>query len=274
VLLRELRVRKTPAELDVIREAVRITGDAHRAAMRATRPGVMEYEIEALVDYTFRSQGGSGPGYTTIVGTGANACILHYVAARGKLESGDLILVDAGCEYGWYTADVTRTWPVDGRFEGAGRDVYQVVFDANRAAVDAARVGCAFSQLQEVAAKVLTQGMVDLGILKGDPDDLFESGAYRRYYMHNIGHWLGLDVHDVGLYCRDGMSRPLEAGMLLTIEPGMYLPADDQDLPEAFRGIGVRIEDDVLITEKGPDILTREIPVTIENIEACMADSG
>jgi len=274
VLLRELRVRKTPEELDVLREAVRITGDAHRAAMQATRPGMMEYELEALIDYTFRSSGGNGPGYTTIVGTGANACILHYVAARGKLEPGELVLVDAGCEYGWYTADVTRTWPVNGRFEGAGRDVYQVVFDANRAAVDAARVGRCFSELQEVAIRVLTQGMVDLGILEGDVDGLIEKKAYRRYYMHNIGHWLGLDVHDVGLYHRDGMSRPLEPGMLLTVEPGLYLSADDEQLPEAFRGVGVRIEDDVLVTEKGPDILTREIPVTMEDIEACMADSA
>ena len=270
-LLHEQRLVKSEAEIDLLREAARITGEAHRAAMKATKPGMYEYEIEALIDYTFRSMGGTGPGYTSIVGSGANACILHYISNRDQLAEGDLVLVDAGCEYGWYTADVTRTWPVNGTFSTPAREIYELVLATNEAVIDTVQPGTPYTALQELAVRMMTQGLVDLGILTGDVDTLIEDKTYRRFYMHGVGHWLGLDVHDAGKYDLDGEPRALEPGMVLTVEPGLYFSPMDLEVPERYRGIGVRIEDDVLVTENGPDVLTREIPKRVEDVEALMA---
>jgi Xaa-Pro aminopeptidase len=270
-LLHEQRLVKSEAEIDLLREAARITGEAHRAAMRATKPGMYEYELEALIDYTFRSMGGTGPGYSSIVGSGANACILHYINNRDQLAEGDLVLVDAGCEYGWYTADVTRTWPVNGTFSTPAREIYELVLATNEAVIESVQQGTPYTALQELAVRFMTQGLVDLSILSGEVESLVEDKAYRRFYMHGIGHWLGLDVHDAGKYDLDGAPRTLEPGMVLTVEPGLYFSPLDLEVPERYRGIGVRIEDDVLVTESGPDVLTREIPKRVEDVEALVA---
>ncbi len=205
---------------------------------------------------------------STIVGGGENATILHYNTNRDPLTAGTLVCVDAGCEFGWYTADVTRTWPVSGRFSAPQRQLYTVVLSAQLAAIDAVRPGATFLDIHHVATRVLTEGMVAIGLLEGDVDALIESDAQKKYYMHGTGHWLGLDVHDVGSYVAGGSSRVLEPGMVLTVEPGLYISADDEDAPEAFRGVGIRIEDDVLVTDGDPDVLTSMIPKNIQDIEA------
>ena len=271
-LLHELRLCKTAAEVAVMREAARITGIAHRGAMAMAAPGVGEWEIDAYLTYVYRREGGEGPGYTNIVAGGENACILHYIRNDLPLEDGDLVLIDSGAEFGFYTADVTRTFPVSGRFSRPQRRVYEIVLRAQLAAIDAARAGVPYRQMHDVATRVLTAGMVELGLLKGDVDTLIEEEAHKKYYMHGTGHWLGMDVHDVGLYHRDGESRPLEPGMIVTVEPGLYIPIDDADAPEDLRGIGVRIEDDVLVTDGEPDVLTADIPKSIADVEAaCQA---
>ncbi|MBM4392428.1 MAG: aminopeptidase P N-terminal domain-containing protein [Deltaproteobacteria bacterium] len=266
--LGEMRLLKEPAEVHLLREAGRISAEAHVLAMGAGRPGVHEYEVEAIVDGHFRRKGGNGPGYTTIVGGGNNACILHYITNREPLRDGDLCLVDAGCEYRYYTADITRTWPVNGRFSGPQRDLYEVVLAAQLAAIDCARSGRAYRDMHDVAVRCLVEGMVNLGILHGNVEENIVSEAYRRYYMHGTGHWLGLDVHDAGAYWHGFASRPLEPGMVLTVEPGLYIPAGDSLAPEAFRGIGIRIEDDVLVTTGAPDVLTRDCPKAVDEVEA------
>lgn len=266
----ELRLHKASDELACLREAARIAGSAFHAAMQATAPGVGEWEIEALLLSTFRQHGSDGPGYTPIVAAGDNATILHYVTNDDVCEAGELLLIDAGCEVAHYTSDVTRTFPVSGRFEGAARDVYAAVLAANEAAIAACVPGTTFMDVHDVAIRSLTGAMVDLGLLRGDLDTLIEDEAYKRYYMHGTSHWLGLDVHDVGTYAGGGSSRALAPGMVLTIEPGLYIPADDPDAPAALRGIGVRIEDDVHVTAGAPEVLTAGIPKTIAAIEdAC-----
>jgi Xaa-Pro aminopeptidase len=267
-LLHELRLIKSDDEIAVLREAARLTDLAHRAAMSTAAPGVTEYEIESLIDFTFRRNGGNGAGYTSIVAGGTNACVLHYITNRDELVDGDLLLIDAGCEYANYTADVTRTFPVNGTFTEAQRTVYQWVLDAQLAAIDAARPGRPYADMHAAALRVLTEGLVAMGFLEGDIDELIEKKAFHKYYMHGTGHWLGLDVHDVGAYSRGGGSRPLEKGMVVTVEPGLYIAADDVDAPEQYRGIGIRIEDDVLITDGDPDVLTGAIPKTIAEVEA------
>ena len=269
-LLHELRLRKSPAELDLLRRAAAITRDGHLAAMQATATGVPEYVLEAALEGTFRRLGGDGPGYPSIVGGGANATILHYVDNCDPLHDGELVCVDAGCEYRGYTADVTRTWPVSGRFTGPQRDLYQIVLQAQQAAIAAAQVGGLFQDIHHTATRVLTEGMVSLGLLQGDVDELIEQGKQKKYYMHGTSHWLGLDVHDVGAYASCGQSRILEPGMVLTVEPGLYIAEDDEDAPEHLRGIGIRIEDDVLVTDRGPEILTIDIPKQIDDVEAAV----
>ncbi|MFN7143209.1 MAG: M24B family metallopeptidase, partial [Myxococcota bacterium] len=246
-LLGELRLVKDETEIATLRKAAAITAEAHVAAMRLGRPGVPEYEVEAEIDGLFRRRGGNGPGYTTIVGGGKNACVLHYITNREPLRAGDLCLVDAGCEYRNYTADVTRAWPVSGRFSAPQRRLYEIVLAAELAAIDQARVGRPYKAMHDAAVRVLTEGMVDVGLLDGEVDVLIADEAFRRYYMHSTGHWLGLDVHDAGAYHLDGASRPLAPGMVLTVEPGLYVPPDDESAPEEYRGIGIRIEDDVLV---------------------------
>ncbi len=267
----ELRLRKTADELVTLREAAAITAEAHVAAMRLGRPGVHEYELEAAIDGAFRRRGGEGPGYTTIVGGGANACILHYINNRDALRDGELCLVDAGCEYRYYTADVTRTWPVNGRFSGPQRDLYQVVLDAQLAAIDAARPGRPFKDMHDVAVRGLVTGMIALELLHGDVDTNIADESYRRYYMHGTGHWLGLDVHDAGAYWEGLRSRLLEPDMVLTVEPGLYVQPDDDTAPAHFRGIGIRIEDDIRVTHGDPENLTAACPKTVDALESVCA---
>lgn len=269
-ILHELRVIKTPAEIDLLRHSARISLQGHLSAMAATKPGAFEYELEAALEGTFRRMGGSGPGYPSIVGGGNNATVLHYMENNAVLRDGDLVCVDAGCEYQWYTTDVTRTWPVNGTFSPAQRDLYEVVLLAQKAAIETARAGQQFLDAHNAAVRTLTEGMVSLGLLEGDVDELIAHERYKKHYMHGTGHWLGLDVHDVGGYARSGTSRVLEAGMVLTIEPGLYVSANDTTAPEAFRGMGIRIEDDVLVTAGAPDVLTADIPKSIDDVEAAV----
>lgn len=266
--LHELRLHKRPEELVALRKASRITGEAHVAAMKLGRPGVFEHELEAVINYTFRKAGGSGPGYATIVGAGDNATILHYIDNRSAIADGDLVLVDAGCEYDHYTADITRTWPASGRFTAAQRKVYELVLATQQAAIALATPGATIDQLHEHCVKSLTEGMLSLGLLTGTVEDRVADQAYRKFFMHGTSHWLGLDVHDVGAYTKAGKARPLEAGMVITVEPGLYIAHDAPDVPDDLRGIGVRIEDDVVITVDGNEVLTASCPKQLEELEA------
>jgi len=268
VALHELRLIKRPEELAALRKASKITADAHVAAMKLGRPGVFEHELEAVINYTFRKQGGGGPGYATIVGAGENATILHYIENRCAIAEGDLVLVDAGCEYDHYTADITRTWPANGTFSPAQRDVYQIVLATQIRAIEMAQPGATLEQIHEYCVRSLTEGMVRLGLLKGSVDELIADHSYRKFYMHGTSHWLGLDVHDAGAYTQEGKSRPLAPGMVITVEPGLYIGADAPDVPDALRGIGVRIEDDVAITAGAPEVLTSSCPKQIAELEA------
>jgi len=271
--LHELRLYKTDDEVACLRAAAEITDEAFRACMAAVAPGKGEWALDALLQGTFRAHGSEGPGYTPIVASGDNATILHYIDNNDVCEAGELVLIDAGCEVGHYTSDVTRTFPVDGRFEGAGRDVYDAVLSAQLAAIEATAPGATFMDVHDATIRHLTGAMVDLGLLQGDVDELIETEAYKRYYMHGTSHWLGIDVHDVGAYAREGSSRVLDPGMVLTIEPGLYIAPDDEQAPEALRGIGVRIEDDVLVTADGRDVLTAAIPKSIADVEAACKGS-
>ncbi len=265
--IHELRLHKEPEELAILRRASAITSEAHVAAMRAGRPGTYEHELEALVDYTFRRRGGNGPGYNTIVGAGRNATILHYIENKDVIRPGDLVLIDAGCELAHYTADITRTFPASGRFTGAQRDVYQIVLEVQRQAIAMVRPGVTLDDIHHHCSRALTDGMISLGLLTGDRDERIADGSYRKFYMHGTSHWLGLDVHDAGAYIRGGGPRPLAPGMVITIEPGLYI-GEGPEIAEALRGIGVRIEDDLLVTDTGHEILTAMCPKSIDDIEA------
>jgi Xaa-Pro aminopeptidase len=271
-LVDELRLVKDAQELALMRRAARIAAAAHRRAMQATRPGCNEYEIEAELLYEFRRSGAQFPAYSPIVAGGANACVLHYVFNNAPLRDGDLLLIDAGCELDGYASDVTRTFPVNGRFSGAQREVYDIVLAAQRAALDKVRPGNAWNEPHDAAVRVLAQGMLDLKLVGGTLDEALEKESYRRFYMHRTGHWLGLDVHDAGDYKRSGKWRALAPGMTLTVEPGLYIRAAD-DVPEALRNIGVRIEDDVLVAANGCEVLTAEAPKAAQDIEALMRDA-
>jgi Xaa-Pro aminopeptidase len=268
----DMRLVKDAHELGIMRRAARIAAAAHRRAMQRARPGRNEYEIEAELLYEFRRSGAQTPAYTPIVAGGANACVLHYVFNDAPLRDGDLLLVDAGCELDGYASDVTRTYPVNGRFSAAQREVYEVVLAAQRAALERVRPGNAWNEPHDAAVKVLAQGMVDLRLLSGGLDEVLEKETYKRFYMHRTGHWLGLDVHDAGDYKRSGTWRALAPGMTLTVEPGLYIRAED-DIPERLRNIGIRIEDDVLVADAGCEVLTAEAPKTIADIEALMRDA-
>lgn len=268
VWLDEMRLVKDGHELALMRRAAEISTRAHGIAMRATRPGRHEYEIEAELLCAFRSGGAEAPAYTSIVASGANACVLHYVFNNKPLHDGDLLLIDAAAEFGSYAADITRTFPVNGKFSAAQKDTYELVLAAQTAAIAAVRPGNHWNAPHEAAVRVLTQGLVDLGLLHGEVDGLIESSAYNRFYMHRTGHWLGMDVHDAGDYKVKGEWRPLVPGMTLTVEPGLYIrPADD--VPDAFHNIGIRIEDDVVVTDAGCEVLTSP-PKTVADIEAWM----
>jgi Xaa-Pro aminopeptidase len=270
-LIHEARLKKRPEELHAMRRAVAISCEAHKDAMRRARGGMMEWEIEALVDYAFRSRGAAGPSYPSIVASGPNAATLHYIHNDRQMLSGDLLLIDAGCEYDFYASDVTRTFPVGARFNPAQRALYAVVLEAQRRGIEAIKPGVRFDDVHEAALRVLVEGMIDLGLVKGPLDDAIATAAYRRYYMHRTSHWLGMDVHDVGLYRVGGDSRALEPSMVLTVEPGIYISPDDESVPESMRGVGIRIEDDVLVTAEGHEVLTAAIPKTIDEVEALTA---
>jgi Xaa-Pro aminopeptidase len=274
-LLAEMRVVKEPAELELHRRAARITAGGHLAAMRAARPGIGEWELESVLDGHFRGAGGGGPAYPTIVGSGAGATTLHYVANDRRARDGELVLVDAGAEVGMYAADITRTWPVSGRFSPAQRAVYEIVLEAEEAALATVRPGVPVLDAHDAAVRVLTRGMVELGLLAGDVDELVQGGGYRRFYMHQTSHWLGLDVHDVGPYRRPGGGPvPLEPGMVLTIEPGIYVPESAEDVPAELRGIGVRIEDNAVVTPDGHEVTTRGVPVSVAEVEALVGSGA
>src|SRR5580698_829799 len=264
--LHEMRLFKSPQEIATLRQAAEITAEAHVAAMRTARAGGSEREIEALIDYTFRRRGGTGPGYGTIVGAGANATILHYVENASPLARGDLLLIDAGCEVDGYTADVTRTFPIGARFSDPQRRLYEAVLESQLAAIEMVKPGATLDQIHEAVVARLTGHLVTLGILSGEVPALVESGAYKPFYMHRTSHWLGMDVHDVGFYSENGAARPLVPGMVLTIEPGLYV-AEDAAAPPEFRGLGVRIEDDILVTDTGYENLTVATPKTVADLE-------
>ena len=268
-LLDEMRLFKDPHELDIMRRAADISGGAHRRAMQASRPGRWEYEIEAELLHEFRRHGAQAPAYTPIVAGGANACVLHYVNNNAQLAAGDLLLIDAGCELDGYAADITRTFPVSGQFSAAQKDSYELVLAAQTAAMEKVKMGYHWNEPHEAALRVLVQGMIDFKLCSGSPDAVIESGDYKRFYMHKTGHWLGMDVHDVGDYKQGGNWRALAPGMMLTVEPGLYVrPADK--VPESFWNIGIRIEDDVLVTQGACEVITHAAPRTIAEIEAVM----
>ena len=266
--LHELRLKKSPAEIEIMRRAARCTREAHTNAMRRAKPGVNEREIDAEIDATFRRGGGTGAAYTNIVAGGANATILHYVENDRPLKDGDLLLIDAGCEHDWYASDVTRTFPVNGRFSPEQRALYEVVLEAQLAAIAHVKPGVTFTSVHDVAVDRLVRGLIRHGLLSGTPEDAIAQATFRRFYMHRTSHWLGLDVHDCGAYVVDGRSRALEPGMVLTVEPGLYVAEDDTTVDARWRGIGIRIEDDVLVTPTGHDVLTTGIPKTIDEVEA------
>jgi Xaa-Pro aminopeptidase len=280
-VLDEMRLIKDDHELAIMRRAAAISAAAHCRAMRATRPGRREFEIEAELLHEFNAHGSRFPAYSSIVAGGRNACVLHYVENSAVLRDGDLLLIDAGCELEGYASDITRTFPVNGRFSGPQRTLYEIVLAAQRAAIDATTAGARFTEPHDAAVRVLAQGMIDCGLLAGTLDSVLESGAYKRFYMHRTGHWLGMDVHDCGDYrepagARNGgndengrASRVLRPGMVLTVEPGIYVRAAD-DLPPAFHDIGIRIEDNALVTEGRCEILTSAVPNAADDIESLM----
>ena len=269
-VLHEMRLIKSAAEIKLMRRAAQISAAAHCRAMRACRPGLHEYALEAELLYYFRRHG-CETAYPSIVGGGDNACILHYTRNDSPLADGDLVLIDAGAEYQHYAADITRTFPVNGRFSPPQRALYQLVLKAQRAAIGQIKPGRHWNQAHQAAVRVLTHGLVELGLLKGKPRELIRAEAYRRFYMHRTGHWLGMDVHDVGDYRRDGRWRELVPGMVLTVEPGLYIPRGSKGVAKQWQGMGIRIEDDVLVTRQGCEVLTAAVPKEIDHIEALMA---
>jgi Xaa-Pro aminopeptidase len=272
-LIDEMRLIKDETELATMRRAAAISTAAHRRAMASTAPGRFEYEVEAELLHAFRAGGAAGPAYSPIVAGGANACILHYVENNRRLADGELLLIDAGCELDGYASDITRTFPVSGKFTAPQRDVYQLVLSAQAAAIEQVRPGNLWNAPHDAAVRVLAQGMLDLKLLTGSLDEVLEKETYKRFYMHRTGHWLGLDVHDAGEYKREGVWRNLEPGMVLTVEPGCYIRAAE-DVPRALWDIGIRIEDDALVTASACEVLTAEAPKLPSKIEQVMAERG
>ncbi len=273
VVVDEMRLLKDAHELGVMRRAAAISAGAHRRAMAAARPGGFEYQVEAELLHEFRRHGAQFPAYWPIVAGGANACVLHYTANDAQLADGELLLIDAGCELDGYASDITRTFPIGPSFGAAQRALYELVLASQLAAIDAVRAGASWNAPHDAAVRVLAQGMLDLKLLPGDLDEVIEKEAYKRFYMHRTGHWLGLDVHDAGEYKRAGEWRSLVPGMTLTVEPGIYVRAA-ADVPERFHGIGIRIEDDVAVTEAGCEVLTAAAPKSVADIEAIKRAAG
>jgi len=273
LILGEMRLHKTPEEVELMQRSADIAAEAHVLAMRSAKPGMNESQIEAIIEHHFRMSGASGAAYNSIVGGGANATILHYVENNAPLKDGDLLLIDAGCEYKGYASDITRTFPVNGRFTKPQREVYDVVLEVQLECIEATKKGTTIKQRQELSIELLTEGMKKLGLLKGKTKELIKKKEFMKYYMHGVGHYLGLDVHDAGRYFTEQKaknSRPFAPGMVLTVEPGLYIPADDKSAPAKYRGIGIRIEDDVLVTEEGNVNLTSKVPKDADEIEELM----
>jgi Xaa-Pro aminopeptidase len=270
-IIHEMRLFKSEEEVEFMQRAADIGSEGHIEAMKQARAGMKEYEIEALVEYVFRRRGANAPAYTSIVGSGANATVLHYINNDATLSDGDMLLIDAGAEYRGYASDITRTFPVNGRFTPAQRDIYDLVLKTQMACVERVRPGTNVDELKNYSIELLTEGMVQLGLLQGETKKLIEEEKYKQFYMHGLGHFLGLDVHDVGRYQIKDEARRLEPGMVMTVEPGLYIAANTKDIPEKYLGIGVRIEDDVLVTEDGNHVLSSKAPKQIEEIEELMA---
>lgn len=272
--LHDMRLFKSAEEVRLMRHAAEISAQAHSHAMQICKPGMYEYQLEADIQHQCAQKGGRFPAYNFIVGGGDNACILHYIENTSKLKNGDLVLIDAGCEYEFYASDITRTFPVNGRFNKEQRAIYDLVLKAQEAALEFCRPGCHWNESHDASVRCITEGLIALGLLKGtqeDVDRLIDEGAYKDFYMHRIGHWLGMDVHDVGDYKVDNEWRLLEAGMVMTVEPGIYISPDNTNLDACWRGIGIRIEDDVLITKDGCEVLSKDVPKAADDIEALMA---
>jgi len=269
--LHEMRLRKSDREIETMRQAATISKEAHLRAMCVARPGLHEYEVDAELLHIFRKHGSERPAYESIVGSGPNATILHYRAGSRVLNDGELLLIDAGCEYGYYASEITRTFPVNGSFSDAQRAIYEVVLHAQKAGIEAVKPGITLKDIHDRAVRSITEGLVGIGVLQGDVDTLIEEKKYEPFYMHRTSHWLGMDVHDVGHYYVDGKHRPLEPGFVLTVEPGIYIGTDAEDVDARWRGIGIRIEDDVLVTKAGADVLSDGIPKEIDDIEAACA---
>lgn len=268
--LHDMRLFKSAEEIRIMERAAQISAAAHCEAMKACKPGMMEYELDAIIQYHCAKEGGRHPAYTSIVGAGANACILHYVENNAKMKKGDLCLIDAGCEFEYYASDITRTFPVSGKFSTEQKALYEIVLAAQAAAIDEVIVGKHWNDPHEASVRVITEGLIELGLLKGSVETNIEEANYKDFYMHRIGHWLGMDVHDVGDYKVGGEWRVLEEGMVMTVEPGIYVSPDNENVAAKWRGIGIRIEDDVLITKQGPRILSAGVPKTVDDIEALM----
>ena len=266
-ILHEMRLIKEGDEMDLMKKAANITTEAHIRAMQSVRPGMYEYQLEAEYLYAFNKNGARSPAYNSIVGGGNNSCILHYVENNAELQDGDLVLVDAGCEYQYYASDVTRTFPVNGKFSPEQREVYSIVLEAHKQSMEQAKPGNKWNLMHEKSVEVIVEGLLSIGLLQGSRDEIIDKGEYSKFYMHRIGHWLGMDVHDVGSYKQDGDWRPLEEGMVMTVEPGIYILDSMEGVDDKWKGIGVRIEDDIAITELGFEILTPDVPRTIEEVE-------
>lgn len=269
-VLGEMRLFKSSAELDVMQQATQISAKAHCRAMQFVKPGVFEYQLEAEIHHEFTMAGAKPTAYGTIVGSGENACILHYTANQDPVKDGDLVLIDAGANFQGYAADITRTFPVNGRFSDTQAQLYQLVLDSQLAALALLKPGNTINQAMDATVDVICRGLLRLGILQGELGDIIEKNLWRQYFMHGLGHWLGMDVHDVGKYKIDGKDRPLQPGMVLTVEPGIYIDSDAAVDPK-WHGLGIRIEDDIVITETGHRVLTKDVPKTIAEIEALMS---
>ncbi|MCG8709861.1 Xaa-Pro aminopeptidase [Brenneria sp. 4F2] len=269
----EMRLFKSPAEIDIMRRAGEITALAHTRAMQNCRPGMFEYQLEGEIHHEFTRHGARYPSYNTIVGSGDNACILHYTENETQMRDGDLVLIDAGCEYQGYAGDITRTFPVNGKFTAPQRAIYDIVLASMYRALDLYAPGRSIREINEEVVRVMVSGLVKLGVMKGEVEQLIAEQAHRQFFMHGLGHWLGLDVHDVGHYGSADRGRPLEPGMVVTLEPGLYI-APDANVPHQYRGIGIRIEDDILITENGNENLTASVVKDADAIEALMAKAA
>jgi Xaa-Pro aminopeptidase len=273
-VLHEMRLRKSSPEIEWMRAGSRITAEAHALAMSSARPGMHEYEIEALLIDAFRRRGSERAAYGSIVGSGPNACVLHHRKNDRRIEAGELVLIDAGCEYEYYASDVTRTFPVGRDFSREQQAIYELVLQAQLEGIAATRPGATLEDIHKISVERITRGLVELGLLFGETEKLIETNAYKRFFMHRTSHWLGMDVHDVGAYFVGGQPRKLEPGMVITVEPGIYIAPNDATVPAEWRGIGVRIEDDVLVQEGAPDVLTAGIPKTVDEVRGAIGRSA